>query len=150
MHHIRYCLEEILAEIDAVLEQNGFVRALAQLDQREAENDPVTAIDGRDLRDHVSRRIEGLPLKQARNRIIQARGLVAVALGLDDPTLARSNVVRLAAGEGGSKRDDAAKPASSSPETPLVRTSPQFKTMQERLADAVGGEVQRRARQRRV
>jgi hypothetical protein len=150
MHHIQFCLEEILAEIDAALEENGFVRALAQLDQREAEHDPVTAIDGAELRDHINRRIDSLPLKQARNRIIQAQGLVEVAFGLKKPMPARSNVIVLAAEGGVSNRDAAANAAIPKPAAPMARPAPQFKTMQERLAAAVGGGNQRRLQSRRA
>jgi hypothetical protein len=150
MHHIQFCLEEILAEIDAALEQNGIVRALVQLDQREAEHDLVTAVDGADLREHLSRRIDGLALKRARNAIVEAKDLVAGALRVGAPKAAKGNVIGLAPDGGSSNPDEAAKAANPVPVTPLVRAAPHFKTMQERLAQAVESGPQRRAQPRRA
>lgn len=140
MHHMRYCLEEALAEIDAVLEQSCCVRALAQLDRREAQGDDVSAIAGTDLREHINRQIEALPLKQARNRIVEAKELVVLALGSAEPqpVPARGNVVQLViqapADDHASGPAPAARPA-----------APQFKTMRERLAEAVGNAGRRLA-----
>ncbi len=137
MHHIQFCLEEILAEIDAELERNGSVLALAQLQQREMERDPVTAIDAAHLRDQINGRINGLPLTQARNRILQAQELVAVALGLEYPKPVRSNLVLFVTDSNSVSRAAAKAPAAPT-EAAASRPAPQFKTMQERLAEAVG------------
>lgn len=149
MHHIQYCLDEILAEIDARLEQHSLFRALAQLDQREAESDPVMAIDSDGLRAQILDRIDALPLKQARNKIMQVKGLAAVAFGPLEPLPAGSNVVLLTP-DAGFARVDGAKTSVSAAERPVTRPAPQFKSMQERLAAAVGDGGQRHAQPKRA
>lgn len=148
MHHIQYCLDEILAEIDARLERHGLIRALTQLDQRAAAKDPVTAIDAGGLRDHIVRQIADLPLSQVRSRIMEAKDLVTAVL--DEPLPPRSNVIVLTAEAGGSGLDDVAKTLELVGAAPATRPAPQFKTMRERLAAAVGDGNEWRAHPRRA
>lgn len=150
MHHIQYCLEEILAEIDVLLEGHTLVRALAQLDRREAADDPVTAIDGVDLRDCIIGRVRGLPLSQVRRCILEAKDLVGAAFGSSEPVPPRSNVILLSADGGCGRSDVVVKSTGSVASNPVARAAPQFKTMQERLAAAIDNGSQRHVHPRRA
>ena len=78
MKHIKFCIDEMLAEVEATLANNECVRALAQLAERDARGEPLEVVDGQRLREHLQRQVDALPLVQARRKIIELQALVEV------------------------------------------------------------------------
>jgi len=138
MHHIEYCLEETLAEIDAALDSNCLVQALKQLNRREAEGDPVVAIDPAKLREHIIGQIRNSPLHQARDKIVQARALVHTALAPVQHRPAKPNLVLVVTDTDASPENQSELFRADALEATKSRTAPHFKSMQERLAEAIG------------
>ncbi len=84
MRHIQFCIEELLAEIDSELADQACVRALAQLDERDARGETLVAVDGPKLRQRINKQIEALPLVAARAKVLELRAV----LRTDSPTAA--------------------------------------------------------------
>lgn len=76
--HLRFCIDEMLAEIDEQLKRNEFVRALMQLDQREARGERIEAVCGAALRKTLESKIAALPDSCLR-RQVEAMQLSLVA-----------------------------------------------------------------------
>ncbi|MDX2155590.1 MAG: hypothetical protein SFW09_03685 [Hyphomicrobiaceae bacterium] len=139
MQHIEMCIDEILAEIDARLADTSCLRALAQLDEREANGESMDALDGARFRAHLTAKIAALPLVQARAKIVEARTLLDhSAVATPDAPPAATNVIRLA-DVGAARQREASKAEPVSVKTAASpRPGPQFKSMRERLAQATG------------
>ena len=75
--HLGYCLDEMLAEIDDQLGRLEAVRALAQLDEREARGDTVQAVCGKCLRATLEQQVAGHRLSLARAKIVAAQAILA-------------------------------------------------------------------------
>ena len=92
MSHLELCLDELTAEIVAVLDAHESVRALHQLDEREERSEPLTAVDAAALRRQIMSAIDAHPMMQALRLVGELRALVTAA-AVPTP---RSNVVPLA------------------------------------------------------
>lgn len=79
--HLSFCVEEMLAEVDAALTEHALVKALAQLNAREARGEAIDVICGQALRAKLEREIAQLPLLRMREKIIELQTLIA---GNDD------------------------------------------------------------------
>ena len=143
MKHIQFCIEEMLAEVEAELASSECGRALTQLVERNARGEPLEAVDGQRLRDHLQRQVDAMPLARARSKIIELQSL------LETPA------ARPAAAEPArTSEDEVAVPAVASTAivTPAIetrgiislqRTNParqvRQKPMHQRLAEAAAG-----------
>ena len=76
MSHVQSCVEEIAAELDAQLDDDVHVRALAQLDEREARGETLDVIDATALRQSLLRAIESNALTHAKRKLMELRVLV--------------------------------------------------------------------------
>ena len=74
--HLQFCVDEMLAEVEAALASNECARALAQLVERDARGEPLEVVDGSRLRDHLQRQVDALPLVQARRKVVELRALL--------------------------------------------------------------------------
>lgn len=81
MQHVRLCLAEIAAEIEARLAGDEHVRALAQLDEREARGETLEVVSAADLRAALMREIEGKGLVKARQQLSAFEATLARAFG---------------------------------------------------------------------
>ena len=66
MSHLQFCMDEIAAELDALFDADAHVRALSQLDAREARGETLDVIDAVVLRKSLERAIENNVLTQAK------------------------------------------------------------------------------------
>ena len=67
----------MLAEIDMALANNEYVRALGQLDERNARGEALVVIDGQALHKHLTREVEALPMAAARAKVYELQVLFA-------------------------------------------------------------------------
>lgn len=126
MHHIQFCLDEILAEIDAHLEEARLVSSSIQ-----SELSPLETDTGR---------VDRQALKQVHRRIVETKSLVAAAFGVH-VSLPTASDIDPYAYDGGASRSielDMVMPSQPVVSKPVVVATPRFKSMQERLAAAVG------------
>lgn len=76
MSHIRFCVAEMMAEIDEGLACDERVRALAQLDARESEGRPLEAVCGRALRASLEGAIGAGKLARARLKLAELQAIL--------------------------------------------------------------------------
>ena len=69
-------VDEIAAELDALLNEDLHVRALAQLDEREARGETIDVIDTALLRQSLQRAIESNALTQAKRKLAELQLIV--------------------------------------------------------------------------
>ena len=74
--HVQNCVNEIAAELDALLNEDLHVRALAQLDEREARGETIVVIDATVLRQSLQRAIESNALTQAKRKLAELQLIV--------------------------------------------------------------------------
>ena len=74
--HVQNCVDEIAAELDALLNEDLHVRALAQLDEREARGETIVVIDATVLRQSLQRAIESNALTQAKRKLAELQLIV--------------------------------------------------------------------------
>ena len=74
--HVQNCADEIAAELDALLNEDLHVRALAQLDEREARGETIVVIDAALLRQSLQRAIESNALTQAKRKLAELQLIV--------------------------------------------------------------------------
>ncbi len=92
LRHVRFCLDELTAEFDEHLLGNECVRALKQLDEREAQGQPLDVVCGRTMRSDLEARIAGDKVVRARRKLDEIRQILAededLVSELDAPALA--------------------------------------------------------------
>jgi hypothetical protein len=77
--HMAFCIAEMLAELDQKLAEDQAVRALAQLEAREARGEPISALCGASLKAALQRRIAQNPLTIARRKLLEIAEVLEVA-----------------------------------------------------------------------
>ena len=83
MSHTQYCLDEIVAEVAAKLDRNAKVKALAQLEEREASGEDVVEVDAQRLRRSLEADVVQHPYVIALDRIAELRALIAAGDALE-------------------------------------------------------------------
>ena len=94
MGHLHFCVDEIAAELDALFDADAHVRALSQLDAREARGETLDVIDAVVLRQSLERAIENNALTQAKRKLEELR---SVADGIRDARRKGERVVAIEA-----------------------------------------------------
>lgn len=74
--HLTFCIEEMLVEVDEQLTRHELVRALAQLDTREARGETLDVVCPKALRAHLQREIGQLPATRARHKLLELSRIV--------------------------------------------------------------------------
>lgn len=74
--HLGFCLHEMLAEIDDQLQRLDIVRALAQLDAREACGEMLEAVCGKALRQNLERQVAEHRLTRAKAKLVELQGVL--------------------------------------------------------------------------
>lgn len=95
--HLGLCLAEMLAEIDDQLARLEEVRALAQLDEREAAGQPLEAVCGKALRARLETTIATHKLTAARRKLVELHALLTGPVLAPAPTAAPEPAVETAA-----------------------------------------------------
>lgn len=75
--HLGFCLDEMLAEIDEQLANLEAVRALAQLNEREARGETLLAVCGKALREGLELQVAGHRLTRARAKLLEVDAVLA-------------------------------------------------------------------------
>ncbi len=75
--HLAFCIEEMLAELDEQLMESSPVRALRQLDAREARGESLEAVCPLALRAWIVAQIDALPLSQVRRKVLELKAFIA-------------------------------------------------------------------------
>ncbi len=86
--HLGLCLDEMIAEVEDQLAHLEIVRALAQLDAREAQGEVLTVICATSLRRSLERQIAGHRLTIARRQLAELQRVFDVA-----PPVASSSAI---------------------------------------------------------
>ena len=151
MKHIQFCIDEMLAEVEAALANSECVRALAQLDERDARGEPLECVDGPRLRGYLQRQVDALPLVLARRKVVELRALLEAPTAQPIPDtsvdIAATNLVMVpaaapvAAEPARGSDDEVAVPTVETPSiVALQRNKPvhqlRYKPMHQRLAEA--------------
>ena len=149
--HLQFCVDEMLAEVEAALASNECARALAQLVERDARGEPLEVVDGSRLRDHLQRQVDALPLVQARRKILELRALLEAPTPEPLPDTpadtAATNLVMVpaaapvAAEPARGRDDEVAVPTVETPSIVALQRNkpvhqPRYKPMHQRLAEA--------------
>ena len=69
MNHVMHCIDEMAAELEASLMRDQHVRALVQLDEREARGETLTVVDTIALRTTLQRHIENNGFTHAKRKL---------------------------------------------------------------------------------
>lgn len=84
--HLAFCVEEMLAEVGAELESNEFVRALVQLEEREARGEVLDVVCAKALRAYLEREISRLPATRARHKLMELERIIESPMSDASPT----------------------------------------------------------------
>lgn len=89
LKHVAFLLAELAAELDALEAGCEAVQALAQLDEREARGEPLTAVCGKTLRASLEREIAASPITQGRRKLAEFSAIFERRQHATNPTVAR-------------------------------------------------------------